>query len=132
MNMNDAMETGEALSHNQRSASSKPETTGTGVFDIEVLKAGLRELKSSRKPTKIELIRDLMAVINEMLATGVLYADIASYLSENGIEISEGSLKSTLSKVRKDTGITTCKNCGNPIKMQHLAADTSAAETDEG
>jgi len=74
-----------------------------GAIDIESLKAGLRELPPTRKPSKIGVLRELLEVIDEMLGEGVTYVDIAAFLSEKtGLEFKADPLKSMLSKLRKE------------------------------
>ncbi|KIX36914.1 hypothetical protein SZ28_20125 [Burkholderia pseudomallei] len=60
------------------------------------------ELKPTRQPTKIEIIRQLLDEIELMLEAGVTYGDIARFLKERSVDVTEASLKSTLSKVRKE------------------------------
>jgi Ca2+-binding EF-hand superfamily protein len=74
-----------------------------GAIDIESLKAGLRQLPPTRKPSKIGVLRELLEVIDEMLGEGVTYVDVADFLSEKtGLEFKADPLKSMLSKLRKE------------------------------
>lgn len=74
-----------------------------GTIDIESLKAGLRQLPPTRKPTKIGVLRELLDVIEEMLREGVTYTDVAEFLTkQTGIVFKPDPLKSMLSKLRKE------------------------------
>lgn len=75
----------------------------TGSIDIEALKASLRQLQPTRRPAKINVLRDLLDVVDQLHDDGVSYADIAAHLTEKTkIEFKEGALKSMLSKLRKE------------------------------
>lgn len=62
------------------------------------LTEALRRLEPKTKAAKI---RELMPVIEEKMALGVRTADIRKVLKDNGVELSEATLKSYLYRYRK-------------------------------
>ncbi|CAE6966659.1 hypothetical protein R69608_06922 [Paraburkholderia nemoris] len=75
----------------------------TGSINIEALKTSLRQLQPTRQPSKIDVLRELLEVVDQMHHNGVSYADIAAHLTEKTkVEFKEGALKSMLSKLRKE------------------------------
>lgn len=108
-------------------------TGRAGAIDIESLKAGLRQLQPTRKPTKIGVLRDLLDVIEEMLKGGVTYIDIADFLTEQtGIDFMPDPLKSMLSKLRKEaqTVEQRCDSAPNNTATPPEAASAEAPRSE--
>lgn len=95
-----------------------------GSIDIEALKVSLLQLKPTRLPSKLDVLRSLLDVVDHLHADGVTYANIAVHLTEKtNIEFKEGALKSMLSKLRKEAKMQAERD------MSEASQDGQSSET---
>jgi hypothetical protein len=137
MQGNNAVTMGEAVARGQRHASETPDKKGVGKVDIEALKAKLREYQPSKELSKLDVIRELFDILEEKRKAGATPVDLAQYLSAIGWEVSEATLKTLMSKVRRESKIeyVKCPCCQSTVSKAQISGhfrEFGASETASG
>lgn len=133
MQGNNAVTMGEAVALGQRHASETPDKKGVGKIDIEALKATLRQYEPHKELSKLDVVRELFDILEEKRKAGATPADLAQYLSAIGWEVSESTLKTLMSKVRREAKIeyVKCPCCQSTVSKAQVsdhAGETAAGE----
>jgi hypothetical protein len=117
------MTMGDAIARGQRRPSGTPDKMGKDMIDIESLKAKLRQYEPRKDLSKLDVVRELFDILEEKRKEGASSADLAQYLSEVGWDVSEATLKTLMSKVRRESKIeyVTCPHCQSTVAKAQIA-----------
>ncbi|WP_080409370.1 hypothetical protein [Burkholderia ubonensis] len=88
-----------------------------GELDIDALKASLESYEPPKRYTTIEIVRELFPLLDAKRKAGASPDQLADVLHENGCEITAQTLKTLMSKIRKEVCVAyaTCPCCNSKV-----------------
>ncbi len=104
-----------------------------GELNIDALKASLEDYEPPKKYTTTEIVRALFPLLDAKRKAGASPEQLADVLQKNGCDITAQTLKTLMSKIRKEAGIayTTCPCCNSRVPESTILVRPDGA-TDDG
>ena len=103
-----------------------------GELNIDALKASLEGYEPPKRYTTIEIVRELFPLLDGKRKAGASPEQLADVLHKNGCEITAQTLKTLMSKIRKEAGVayTTCPRCNSRVPESTISVRHDGATVD--
>lgn len=103
-----------------------------GELNIDVLKASLESYEPPKRYTTIEIVRELFQLLDVKRKAGASFEQLADVLRENGCEITAQTLKTLMSKLRKEgcVAYAICPRCNSKVPESIISVRHDCATVD--